>query len=248
MPPEPEPPKNLIKRRDELSRSLDERKKRRNYFGSIGLGFFAAGIVSFFILPHNLRIDVIPAMIIGSIGGMSLAISQRPEFIRNELARLDDEIDFVSISTQSYEQKAQKLLRIQQNELTRYYGLIFQQGKGIFWTGVVSLFLGFVLIAGVVIYIGYDMQNPSAGNIDLYEKLVVGVVGAVGAILTNYIGVIYLKMFSEIVQSVNKSVEALNVSNSLYFSNVLASTIQETTLREKTLESLALGQRSGQSG
>jgi hypothetical protein len=164
--------------------------------------------------------------------------------LREELLSVDDELDLRSIPSESHEQKAQKLLRIQQTELSRYYDLVFRQAKGIFWVGVIALCFGFGVVIATLVYLGYDHRyrpGPPETNL-LLEKGIVAVLGAVGAIMTNFIGAMYLKMFSEIIQSVNKSAASLTTTSNLHFANVLIANISDPAMRELALKELAVAQ------
>jgi hypothetical protein len=70
-------------------------------------------------------------------------------------------------------------------------------------------------------------------------NLVVAALGAVGGILTNFVGAMYIKMFSEIVQAVTKSHASLVATSHVHLANVLAANIKTDELREKTLADLA---------
>jgi hypothetical protein len=162
-----------------------------------------------------------------------------------DLKELEDELDLRDMGSASSEQKAHKLLRIQQTQLFRYFDLILQQSKGIFWVGVISMALGFCIIGVTMLYTGWDLRHPaSSDSVLIYDKIIVAVVGAIGAILTNFVAAIYLKMFSEIVQSVNRSVSAMTTSTNLNFANVLIANIAKETTRDEALKELATSLKS----
>jgi hypothetical protein len=168
---------------------------------------------------------------------------------KREVRELEDELDLHRISSVSREQKAHKLLRIQQSQLSVFFDLIFQQSRGIFWVGVSSLGLGFVIIGATMWYVGTDLQTRDPANMTpVYDKAIVAVIGAIGAILTNYVATIYLKMFSEIIQTVNHSVNSMTASTHLNFANVLISNIDDQALRDSSLKELSAGLKPTSSG
>ena len=76
------------------------------------------------------------------------------------------------------------------------------------------------------------------------ERLIVGVLGSIGAIMTNFIGAMYMKMFSEIIQSLTKFHNSLVFTHHLHFANVLVSKIATQELREKTLAEIATAMKA----
>jgi hypothetical protein len=170
--------------------------------------------------------------------------SIRLKHLRNDLKDIDNQLDMIRIPEQSHEQKAQKLLQIQQFELKRYYDQTLRQSTGIFWVGIAAMLLGFLVIAWSLYFVGHNFALPAKeSGLAKWsgESVVVGVLGAVGGILTNFVGAMYIKMFSEIIQAVTKSHVSLVSTSHFHLANVLAANIRSEVLREKTLADLALG-------
>jgi hypothetical protein len=82
------------------------------------------------------------------------------------------------------------------------------------------------------------IQSPGAAT--QFENSGLAVLGAIGGILTNFVGAMYIKMFSEIIQAVTKSHASLVATSHLHLANVLVANIRTDELREKTLSDLAL--------
>jgi uncharacterized membrane protein YdbT with pleckstrin-like domain len=148
---------------------------------------------------------------------------------------LEDEIDLRQMGSASLEQKAHKLLKIQQNQLSRYLEVILQQSRGIFLVGIAAMAVG----VGIVLFTIW--LTKTMGVNETWEKIIVAVLGAIGAILSNYVASIFLKMFSDIGVAVQKSVSSLSQSNSVNFANVLVSNITSEEVRNETLKEIALG-------
>ena len=169
--------------------------------------------------------------------------------VRSDSSDILNRQELLTLSSQSREQKAQKLLQIQQFELKRYYNQTLTQSKYIFTVGVVAMSLGFTIIGGSL-YLVYDMnqKNPglnienatqkALGSKDNTGTIIVAVLGAIGVILTNFIGALYLRMFSQIVRAVNGSQASLVATSNLHFANILAANIDTIDLREKPSPSL----------
>jgi hypothetical protein len=162
--------------------------------------------------------------------------------LRGELVDIDNQLDLIRIPDQSQEQKAQKLLQIQQLELKRYYDQTLSQSKGIFYVGVATMVLGFGIIGWSMYFV--TTFETSGGQKWSDANIIVAVLGAIGGILTNFISAMYIKMFSEIVRSATQSHESLVITSHLHLANLLVANIRSDELREKTLSDLALGLKS----
>jgi len=147
-------------------------------------------------------------------------------------ARIDqikDEIDLQSVGTKSSEMRAEKQFKLHQKELKRYYDQSLKQGSWIFYIGIANLFAGLIII-GVTLYL--------VSNSD--DKLIVGAVGGVSGVLTNFIAVIFLRMYSGTIKSLSDFHNRLVFSNHLHYSNLLVSKIFDEKLRTETWAQLAL--------
>jgi hypothetical protein len=72
------------------------------------------------------------------------------------------------------------------------------------------------------------------------DKILIGVLGAIGAILSNFVAVIFVKMYSETIKSLTEFHNRLVITHYLHFSNFLVSKIRDERLREETLSKLAI--------
>src|SRR5262245_50912439 len=202
-----------------LQARLKEAKDRAARLARMRRGYWVAGsmvvlgviflinplevIPSSFVLFGNVRLwgllMVIYSFMFFAMG--AVVVVRRAELDAKEI---EDEIDLLQMKSASLEQKAHKLLRIQQGQLSRYLEVILQQSRGIFVVGVAAMLVG----VGVVGFTIWETRNmgPEA---DTIQKAIVAAVGAVGAILVNYVAAIYLKMFSDIGGAVQKSIGSL---------------------------------------
>jgi len=102
----------------------------------------------------------------------------------------------------------------------------------LFAVGVVCIVLG----AAVVALTFYWVTNMTNG---VQEKIIVASLGGIGAILTNFIAAIYLKMHSTASESLNVFHSKLVESQELLLSNLLASRIEDDSKRWDTLSAIA---------
>ncbi|WP_249264055.1 TRADD-N-associated membrane domain-containing protein [Bacillus wiedmannii] len=181
--------------------------------------------------------------ILGLIAGGMLVVSivnflaplrlSSNEYI-TELQEIENELDLLSISHSSLEERSEKLFKHHHLELKRYYDENLKQSSWIFVVGIVCILIGFAII-GVTLY--FLIANSSN---ELENKIIVASVGAIGAILSNFIAVIYLKMHSEAVKSLTEFHNRFVNTHHFYFSNFLVSKIQNEDKREDALIELAL--------
>jgi hypothetical protein len=139
------------------------------------------------------------------------------------------EMDLRNIGLEEREKRAQKLFQLHQRELKRYYDQSLAQGLWIFLVGIICLTLGFIVI-GITLY--EIFINSSASVTD---KIIIGVVGAISGILTNFIAAIYMKMFGDTVKSATEFHNRLVATHHLHFGNFLISKIDDNKLRDEAL-------------
>ncbi len=152
--------------------------------------------------------------------------------IDEEIQTLDFEIDLQQYEVSIPERRAEKILRIHQAQLRRYYDLNLSQNVWLFAIGVFCIVLGAVVI-GLTFY---WVTNKSG---ILAEKIIVACIGGVGAILTNFIAAIYLRMHSTASESLNVFHSKLVESQELLLSNLLASGIEDDQKRWDTLAEIS---------
>lgn len=169
------------------------------------------------------------SVLLGTAGALPVGITDY------QIQEIEDENELQQMPQASHEQKAFKLLRIQQSQLTQFVRLILRQSSMIAFVGVFAMLVG----VGVVLFAIW--QAKSAGINDPTEKWVVGLLGAVGAILTNVVSAIYLKMFGDIGAAVKEAMTVLAKSTNVNLANVLVSKIDdpEKTLRNNAYKELA---------
>jgi len=151
-----------------------------------------------------------------------------------ELQEVENELDLLSISHSSLEERSETLFKHHHLELKRYYDENLKQSSWIFVVGIACILIGFAII-GITLY--FLIANSSN---ELENKIIVASVGAIGAILSNFIAVIYLKMHAETVKALTEFHNRFVNTHHFYFSNFLLSKIQNEDKREDALVELAL--------
>lgn len=152
--------------------------------------------------------------------------------IESRIYMIKDELDLLEIGTASLEMRAEKQFKIHQNELKRYYDQALKQGSIIFIIGIINLLAGIAIIFTTL----YLLTTRNSEN----SNVIVGIIGGSSGILTNFIAVIYLKMYSSITKSLNDFHNRLVLTNQMHYSNLLISKIFDEKLRSETWAKLAL--------
>jgi MFS family permease len=149
-----------------------------------------------------------------------------------ELIDLRDQQDLSGLMDEPLERRAQKLFQVHSHQLKRYYDQALRQRGVIFSIGLLCIAAGFGIVAAAFWFITHDTR-------DLSEQIVIGSLGAVGGILSNFIAVVYLRMFSETVKSIGGFHDRLVLTHHLHFANFLAAKVSDEALRDQTLAHMA---------
>lgn len=151
-----------------------------------------------------------------------------------DILALEGELDLVTTVEVSVEQRAEKLFKQHQFELQKYYNQTLQHSKWIFVVGVFCIFVGFAIIATT-----FWLVTKPHGDTAFQEKVLVSALGAVGGVLANFIAVIYLRMFSEILKSVTDFHNRLVATHNLYFANFMVTKVAEGAARDGLVTEIA---------
>lgn len=210
--------------------------KRRSQLNRVSLVsglllLFVITPLTYFILQNSIYI----ISFLYGIMSLFLLILIPVHEIEIEIRDIENELDLLSISEQSIEQRAEKQFKLHQVELKKYYDQTLRHSSLIFNGGLVCIVMGFAIIF-ITLYLVFSSY---AAN-ELSEKIILASLGAIGAILPNFIGIIFLKMHSETIKSLTEFHNRLVLTHHLHFGNFLIGKISDQTLREKTLAEIAL--------
>jgi MFS family permease len=189
------------------------------------------------VMPKSLSLIL---LIYGIVMVVALAPMTRTRLrsVEEEIKDIEFERDLLRFEAKPEESRAEKLLRMSQYQLRRYYDLNLGQNYWIFVVGILCILLG-VGIIGVTLYLLTSPDSPAA-TLELKEKVVLGFLGAVGTVLTDYIAAIYLKMHSAAVESLTNLHSKLVSTNKLFLANLIASRINDEEKRWDTFAKLSL--------
>ena len=172
-----------------------------------------------------------------SAGWTSLSALRDQHDLKKEMGYLADKIDLAEFTKkEEKEKRAYNLFKLNGRELQRYYDQALWQRSSVFVLGVVCILGGFASIAWAFVVIG-----GLGATGDLNDKIVVAVLGGTGAILADFVAVIFLRMFSRIVKSTVEFHLRLVGTHHAHFGSVLASRIEDNpTMTNETLQKLAV--------
>ncbi|WP_406866885.1 hypothetical protein AB0764_10505 [Priestia megaterium] len=231
-----------------LEEKHDTVKELLRKYSVYSIVFLIVGIVLFFIIPlavyiitktgiiHNKKIFIlIPVtMLYGLVLMLMSTVIRSKSYYSTELQEIQNELDLLSISNSSIEERSEKLFKHHHFELKRYYDENLKQSSWIFIVGIVCIFVGFIII-GITMYFLLTNNSNQVTN-----KIIIASMGAIGALLSNFIAAIYLKMHSETVKSLTEFHNRFVNTHHFYFGNFLISKIKNQRKREDTLAQLAL--------
>lgn len=143
------------------------------------------------------------------------------------------EIELYQYKASDIAKRAERLVRINELQLRRYYDLNLRQNVWIFTLGTVCIALGIVVIIATLYFILSKAQS-------LDTKVISAVVGSIGSLLTTYVATIYLKMHADASTNLASFHSRLVETHQLLLGNLLASMIEDNEKRWKALSDLSL--------
>lgn len=152
--------------------------------------------------------------------------------IEVDIQEIDFRIDLQELEVNKHEIRAEKILRLNDFQLQRYYNLNISQNSWVFGLGVFCIILGMIVI-GVALHIIINVAKT------IQVQIITGVLGAIGAILTNYIAAIYLKMNTTAAENLTGFHTRLVETHQILLGSLLASRIDDDAKRWETLSQLS---------
>lgn len=118
--------------------------------------------------------------------------------------------------------------------LNQYYALSIGQARSIFYTGLILIGLGLLMVTGAFLYIVKFGQG-----VDFPKTIVLASLAATGGILSNFVGAVYLAVYSGTIRSLTAFYAGLVNTHSLYFINFMTTAIVDNKLKEETFANIA---------
>ena len=198
----------------ESKQTRSQARRRAQFVPYVG-GVLLAMLIATIVLGKGVAQAIFAAYGVVLLAAILLAGAQsraRATSASEEITDAQNELDLLRIVEDHPERRAHKLLQVNQLDLKRYYDQTLRQGRLIYYLGVGCIILGFGAIAAAIAVIGTARHSLS-------EQVVVAALGAVSGTLANFIGVVYLRMFSATIGSVGSFHTRLVATHDLYFGN-----------------------------
>jgi hypothetical protein len=192
---------------------------------------------SHLLIPDNyfiitlMILFVISAFLLSSIADLAINIldTSLKHYLKDELIVLQEKLELEELAG-TYEAKIEdKQFKQHQRELKRYYDMNLEQSKKVFALGIIVIFFGAMILIGTLLFFG-----PNAN-----ENILPLVVGCISGLLTDFVGIIFIRMYSSIVKTSVEFHNKLTYSNSLLLANLVTTRIVDCSVKDDTLKSIA---------
>ncbi|MGN7311432.1 TRADD-N-associated membrane domain-containing protein [Alkalicoccobacillus gibsonii] len=230
---------SLEKRKESLKEKIRLRNRNKRHLNFIGIIFIILSVIipviSYSIgISNNFTILFTIIFLFYSVLAFLMASIRNPTIEEKELYEIENEIELSTLNHYSGAQRSEKLFKNHHMELKRYYDENLNQSRVIFRIGIVCIFAGFLIVLATT-YIVWQNLNDELAN-----KLIIGGLGSIAAILTNFVGVMYLRMHSETMKSLTQFHNRFVNTHHFHFGNFLISKIEDQKRREEALANLAI--------
>lgn len=228
---------NIDANKSEQKMQKKSEKDRSGIIGGLVSGFFLAFIT--YLIYNKLfefPLGQILVYIMGFFTFICFMVSLSCYFDFKEsrnLEKLEDEAlreekEFSEIDLEKRALRAEKMFRMNQKELMRYYDMNLTQTKFLSRLGVVMIIFG-ILIVGMALFMYMWIET---------DKFVL-VVGSLSGIVVDFIGAIFIKMYTQNIEAAVKFHAKFAESNNLLLANSIANKIDDVRLRETTLSDIS---------
>lgn len=183
--------------------------------------YLIAKIVFYFFL---ILIVLFNLLLISSILDWISAI--RIERIEEEIRAEEKEYAGIDISNRAL--RSEKLYKINQKELMKYYDMNLAQTKFLTGLGIGMILSGVIITIGTIV--AYSFLQPDIALL---------IIGNLTGILLDFMGTIYIKMYTKNLEAAVRFHGKIAESNSLLLANSIANKIENEDLRERTLSDIS---------
>ena len=209
----------------------EQKKSEKDKNGIIGgLVFGAMAVFATYQIYDKFfefAIGKILVYILGVLAFICFAVSISSFFDFKEskkLEKLDEDVrreekEFSEINPEKRALRAEKMFRMNQKELMRYYDMNLAQTKFLF--GIL------IVVASLYMYMSLDT-----------DKILL-FVGSFSGIIVDFIGAIFIKMYTKNIEAAVKFHAKFAESNNLLLANSIANKIEDERLREDTLSEIS---------
>ncbi|MDO4318812.1 MAG: hypothetical protein Q4C48_11520 [Lachnospiraceae bacterium] len=218
----------------------NQKKSQKDMNGLIGglvFGFLFA-FVAYQLYNRLIEFPIgqILAYIIGFFAFICFMVSVSCFFDYKESKKMEkldedarrEEKEFSEIAPEKRALRAEKMFRMNQKELMRYYDMNLAQTKFLSGLGIIMIIFGILIVAAsLYMYTSFDS-----------DKILL-LVGSLSGIVVDFIGAIFIKMYNKNIEAAVKFHAKFAESNNLLLANSIANKIDDDKLREDTLSEIS---------
>lgn len=224
-------------------KEIEEKKQKKSEKDRNGIFGGMVFAIIFLMLTYNVHrkfsgypIGNVAAYILGSCTFVCFVVALSCYFDYKEskkIEQLEDEAkieekEFSNINPEERGLRAEKLFRINQKQLMRYYDMNLAQTKFLSGLGILMIFFGMMIVlATMYLYFSFGVDKSL-----LYT-------GSLSGIVFDFIGAVFIKMYTKNIEAAVKFHSQFADSNSLLLANSIANKIDTDELREETLAEIS---------
>lgn len=139
-----------------------------------------------------------------------------------------EEKEYSEIDPSKRALRAEKMFKMNQKDLMRYYDMNLAQTKFLSTLGIIMIFFGIIIVFATLIgYVYTDFD------------VILLVVGNMSGIIVDFIGAVFVKMYTKNINAAVKFHAIFAESNNLLLANSIVNKIENDELREKSMAEIA---------
>ena len=218
----------------------EQKKSEKDKNGIIGgLVFGAMAVFATYQIYDKFfefAIGKILVYILGVLAFICFAVSISSFFDFKEskkLEKLDEDVrreekEFSEINPEKRALRAEKMFRMNQKELMRYYDMNLTQTKFLSALGIMMVIFGMLIVAASL----YMYMSLNADKVLLC-------IGSLSGVIADFVGAVFIKMYTKNIEAAVKFHAKFAESNNLLLANLIANKIENEKLRETTLSEIS---------
>ena len=212
-------------------------KDRNGVIGGLVFGLILAFLgYQIYIKIFEFPIGQILVYIIGFLAFICFIVSVSCFFDFKESKKIEkldedtrkEEKEFSEIALEQKELRAEKMFRMNQKELMRYYDMNLTQTKFLSALGIMMVIFGMLIVAASL----YMYMPLNADKVLLC-------IGSLSGVIADFVGTVFIKMYTRNIEAAVKFHAKFAESNNLLLANLIANKIKDDKLRETTLSEIS---------
>ena len=191
---------------------------------------FAGQSAAVGVLPASLMIAGAAVVLFGVLYNVFTSINNdtRHTSLTSRCAQIDETIAVMSVENKTPKMQAEIRFDNSQSDFKRFFDINLNQLSWVFKLGIGTVLAGMVIIFLAIIMFAVSPKY----NIAVLT-------GAISGVLVDFIGVIFIRMYTETIKASIQLQNKLVHNNDNLLANLLAEDIDDKNLRNQTLSEIA---------